>query len=229
MYQKLIYRNKSIAGLFGSNVDCIIFHEGNVPDDHQSYIQYYTPELKIKWIQVPLYFPQIQVPEETMRTFYDGSCYPGYHAMCNFHMCDVWNYLKGYEVIFRVDEDCVLHGTNWSGIFETVSPEVPYKTVMFDVETHELTNKTLPGWLGPDAKYYDESMPYTNVFVSRTDVWFRPEVQEWIEKLKQSHGCFAYRWGDAPLHGVALKKFGIASELLKGFEYYHGSHDRLVK
>jgi len=229
MYSRLIARNKSIVERFDSTIDIILFHEGNIIPDHQAFVASQTPGASLKWIQVPFYFPKIEkLPEETLKTFYDGSCYPGYHAMCNFHMCEVWDYLKDYEVVLRIDEDCILHGSEWSNIFSTVTPELPYRTVMFDTETHDLTNRTLPEWLGDDAKYYDRSLPYTNVFVSRMDVWLRPEVREWIDRVRESQGCFKYRWGDAPLHGVALKKFGIASGLLEGYKYYHGSHDRIV-
>lgn len=143
--------------------------------------------------------------------------------MCNFHTCDVWNYLKDYDVVLRVDEDCILSG-DWSDVFDG---ELDYRTPMFDIETHELTNKTLPEWLGEDAKYYDRTMPYTNIFVSRTKPWFREDVQAWIDKVRKSQGCFKYRWGDHVLHGVILKKFGISNGTVP-LSYYHGSHNRHI-
>jgi len=227
LYSRLISRNESIAR-FLKNAEVILFHEGNVSPEHQKFISSRTPELNIKWIQVPWVFPgDIPIPEESVRTFYDGSCYPGYHLMCEFHSCDVWDHLKEYDIVLRVDEDCILTSPKWSNVFESMD-SYDYLTPMYDVETHDLTNKTLPEWLGPDAHYYDRSMPYTNVFISKTAPWFRDDVQEWLKKLKESHGCIKYRWGDHVLHSVVLKKFGISHGTLDGYSYYHGSHNRYV-
>jgi len=229
MYSRLAARNKSIEKFIGGSSDLVMFHEGNIHPDHQRIIEAETPTLKFKWIQVPFQFPgDVQLPDETINTFRDGRCYPGYHVMCEFHTCDVWDHLKDYAVVLRVDEDCILESEKWAYVFECVSPEVPYRTPMFDVETHEMTNMTLPMWLGEDAGFYDQTMPYTNVFVTRMDVWNREDVQAWIERVRESRGCIKYRWGDHVLHSVILKKFGIGHGTMDGYNYYHGSHDRHV-
>lgn len=226
MYARLISRNISIRQLIGTLHDIVLFHEGNISHEHQKFIEALTPELNFKWVEVNFSFPtDVPLPYETIRTFRDGSCYPGYHVMCEFNTCDVWDYLKDYDIVLRIDEDCILESEKWGNVFECVSPEVPYRTPMFDVETHELTNQTLPVWLGEDAKFYDRTMPYTNVFVTRMDIWKREDVRAWIEHVHESRGCIKYRWGDAPLHGVILKKFGICHGTMNGYNYYHGSHD----
>ena len=228
MYSRLVTRNMSIRKLIGTGSDMILFHEGNISRGHQQLVESKTPELKIKWVEVPFRFPtDVPLPHETLVTFYDGSCYPGYHLMCEFHTCDVWDHLKDYDVVLRVDEDCILQG-DWSNVFNEVSEEIPYRTPMFDVEIHALTNKTLPEWLGKDAVFYDESMPYTNVFVSRMDILRRPDIRAWTESVRASRGCIKYRWGDAPIHGIILKKFGIGHGIMEGYDYYHGSHNRHV-
>ena len=228
MYSRLVTRNMSIRKLIGTGSDIILFHEGNISPGHRQLVESKTPELKIKWVEVPFRFPtDVPLPHETLVTFYDGSCYPGYHLMCEFHTCDVWDHLKDYDVVLRVDEDCILQG-DWSNVFNEVSEEIPYRTPMFDVEIHALTNKTLPEWLGKDAVFYDESMPYTNVFVSRMDIWHRPDIRAWTESVRASRGCIKYRWGDAPIHGIILKKFGIGHGTMDGYDYYHGSHNRHV-
>lgn len=229
MYSRLVARNNSIEKFIGGSSDLVMFHEGNIHAEHQRIIEAETPALKLKWIQIPFQFPRdVPLPHETISTFHDGRCYPGYHVMCEFHTCDVWNHLKGYDVVLRIDEDCILESEKWAGVFECVSPEVPYRTPMFDVETHELTNITLPEWLGEDAGFYDQTMPYTNVFVTRMDVWTREDVRAWIERVRESRGCIKYRWGDHVLHSVILKKFGIGHGTMDGYNYYHGSHDRHV-
>jgi len=229
MYSRLVARNNSIEKFIGSSPDIVLFHEGNVAPEHQRLIEAETPSLKFKWIQIPFQFPRdVPLPHETISTFQDGRCYPGYHVMCEFHTCDVWDHLKDYDVVLRVDEDCILENEKWADVFTCVSPDVPYRTPMFDVETHELTNATLPVWLGEDAPFYDQTMPYTNVFVTRMDVWNREDVRAWIERVRESRGCIKYRWGDHVLHSVILKKFGIGHGTMDGYNYYHGSHDRHV-
>jgi hypothetical protein len=229
MYSRLVARNNSIEKFIGGSPEIVLFHEGNVAPEHQRLIEAETPSLKFKWIQIPFQFPRdVPLPHETISTFHDGRCYPGYHVMCEFHTCDVWDHLKDYDVVLRVDEDCILESEKWTDVFTCVSPEVPYRTPMFDVETHELTNATLPVWLGEDSGFYDQTMPYTNVFVTRMDVWNREDVRAWIERVRESRGCIKYRWGDHVLHSIILKKFGIGHGTMDGYNYYHGSHDRHV-
>ena len=229
MYSRLVARNNSIEKFIGGSPEIVLFHEGNVAPEHQRLIEAETPSLKFTWIQIPFQFPRdVPLPHETISTFHDGRCYPGYHVMCEFHTCDVWDHLKDYDVVLRVDEDCILESEKWTDVFTCVSPEVPYRTPMFDVETHELTNATLPVWLGEDSGFYDQTMPYTNVFVTRMDVWNREDVRAWIERVRESRGCIKYRWGDHVLHSIILKKFGIGHGTMDGYNYYHGSHDRHV-
>lgn len=230
MYSRLAARNKSIEKFIGGSSDLVMFHEGNIHPDHQRIIEAETPTLKFKWTQVPFQFPgDVQLPDETISTFRDGRCYPGYHVMCEFHTCDVWDHLKDYEVVLRVDEDCILESEKWADVFTSVSREIPYRTPMMFAETHEMTNATLPVWLGEDAGFYDQTMPYTNVFVTRMDVWNREDVRAWIQRVRESRGCIKYRWGDHVLHSVILKKFGIGHGLMSGYKYYHGSHDLHVE
>lgn len=227
LYSRLISRNESIYHfLKHESPDMVMFHEGNVSIEHQKMIESSTP-LTFKWIQIPWEFPRIPLPVETVSTFYDGRCYPGYHLMCQFHTCDVWDYLKDYDIVLRVDEDCILKSPKWEHVFKSME-NTEYRTPMFDIETHELTNATLPLWLEDDSHYYDRTMPYTNIFISKIAPWLREDVQDWLKKVRTSNGCIMYRWGDHVMQGIALKKFNISSSTLDGFSYYHGSHDRHV-
>ena len=229
MYSRLIARNKSIEHFIGTSPELVLFHEGNISRGHQQFIESQTHGMTFKWHQIPFQFPRdVPLPHETINTFNNGSCYPGYHVMCEFHTCDVWDHLKDYDVVLRVDEDCILESEKWAEVFTSVSPEIPYRTPVFDVETHELTNKTLPEWLGEDAEFYDQTMPYTNVFVTRMDVWNREDIRSFINRIRESRGCIKYRWGDHVLHSVILKKFGVGHGTMDGYNYYHGSHDRHV-
>lgn len=224
-YNSLIERNKSIEKYIGTESDIILFEEGNV---HREYIESQTPNLRIQWIVIPFQFPRdISLPAETLKTFYDGSCYPGYHLMCEFHTCHVWNYLKDYDVVLRVDEDCILTSDTWKNVFTTVNSDIPYRSPLFvENETHEMTIATLPKWLGEEFyETYDKKMPYTNVYVTYMEMWKRPDIRNWLDQVKAVGGCLKYRWGDHILHGIVLKKFGIGHGTMPGYTYYHGSHD----
>ena len=107
MYSKLVTRNQAIAKYLGQeeNMDTLIFHEGNIPEMHQKYIEAQTPELKFKWVQIPWEFPNIEMPVPVYETFFNGLCYPGYHLMCQFHSTEVWQYLREYDIALRVDEE----------------------------------------------------------------------------------------------------------------------------
>jgi hypothetical protein len=226
MYGFLVRRNLSISQyLKNENADILLFHEGNIPVEHQQFIQKQTPDLPLKWIRVPWNFPwdMGDIPEQVMDTFRSGGCYPGYHLMCHFHSCEVWDYLKEYDVVLRVDEDCILTSPKWENVFQELG-DVDYRTCRYETEIHVLTKEKLPEWLGEDSKYYDNQFPYTNVFITKMKPWLREDVQAWIKKLRDSKNCLRYRWGDLPIHGVMLKKFAISNSLLEGYSYYHGSH-----
>ena len=52
-YNNLISRNKSISkNLNDKSIDIIIYHEGNITNEHQIYIMEQTPELNIFFINV---------------------------------------------------------------------------------------------------------------------------------------------------------------------------------
>ena len=227
-YDKLIARNKNIADVFDGSppADLILFEEGNINSEDKAYIDSQTPELKIIWKTIPFVYPD----NITYENYESMDVHPkGYALMCKFNTIDVWNYLKPYKTALRVDDDCILDGKNWKDVFNTVSDDIPYKSPRWVNETHATTNKTLPEWLGDDSQYYNTGMPYTNVFISRVGVWFRSDVQEWLKKLDESGNILRYRWGDAPLHDVVLKKFKIGHEPLRGFKYFHDGGEQYTE
>lgn len=45
-------------------------------------------------------------------------------------------------------------------------------------------------------------MYYNNFFITSTQFWKRPDVQNAIDKIDQNGGIFYYRYGDAPIHTI---------------------------
>lgn len=59
-----------------------------------------------------------------------------------------------------------------------------------------------------DDKYEDEEYNlchfWTNFEIARTDLFMSPEYQEYFEYLEKSGGFWKERWGDAPVHSIAV-------------------------
>lgn len=230
MYWKLIKRNETIVQSIGTNHDIIIFHEGNIQEEHQRFVQSKTPSLNIMWIQVPWYFPQgFQIPKESYETWLNGSCYPGYHLMCHFHTCDVWDYVKNYDKILRIDEDCFLEG-NWSEIFDIISEDVPFKAAEGGGPTwgmHNISDVSLQEHFNEiDMKTL--SVYSTQVFVSFTKFWYTPEVISYINRFKKFDGSRKWRWGDQETYAIIFRACNIKVETFDNFRYYHESHKKFL-
>ena len=71
-YKTLIERNKSIEqnfpGLSDDNIDYIIFHEGNISEEHQKYIQNNTT-IPLKFINVKLSYPGTAFNNDDKKVF----------------------------------------------------------------------------------------------------------------------------------------------------------------
>lgn len=190
-YTKLLERNKQIAKNFSKEeVDMILFHEGNIPFEHQQFIQLHC-DLPLKFVTIPFSFPKsIEVPYETYKTFTDGSCYPGYHLMCEFNTCFVWDHLKGYDIGFRIDEDCILISENWNErLQEFIQSNDVFITPGYHKgqrDYHVMTNETLPNFLvsvfGTDTMY--NNTPCSNLYITKLAFWDKPEVRDFLKKLK---------------------------------------------
>lgn len=234
MYNKLIDRTNKINECFKS-IEHVIFHEGNIPIEHQDYIESKCHE-PINFVHVDFSIPKdIQIPMETFKTWRDGSCYPGYHRMCEFNFCDIWSYVNGYDIMIRIDEDCIINGNKWQEEFNSfLNSENVFSCLTYNNnnrDTHELTNKTLPEFLkrnfGTDEMY--KSLPATNLYFTRINFWKRKDVKDFIKKIKLSNGCIMYRWGDAPLIDICLNMFAENKiDKIKNCEYFHGSHNSTI-
>ena len=84
MYSKLIRRNKAIQeNLTDKTTDMLIFHEGNITDEHQVYIVKETPDLNLIFINVNngMAFK----PEKSTIEFHPDTSFfkIGYRHMCS--------------------------------------------------------------------------------------------------------------------------------------------------
>ena len=240
-YDQLIRRNTSINNMFYSQlenkdtVDVLIFHEGNVPIEHQQYIQNATPLMPLVFKHVA--FQQgnhIAVGNFCHTTELSERFTMGYKNMCRFWSIGMFQHMKGYVYIIRIDEDCVLHKMD-----PRVLDKYRANQVMF----------ASPKWIGEDAADVTIGMydffrgykldlkrdvpnPYTNFMVINLPYFAsRIDVQTCLAAIDGTNCIFVNRWGDMPLWGYILAIFIKDQSLLledKEIAYYHGSHGASV-
>ena len=224
-YDTLLKRNKSLEKYHNKNISYIIFHEGNIPKDHQEYIQADT-FISLIFTDVSDSFRKEKIdfyrPTKTWKL--------GYRNMCNFWFCDFWIYLHKYDKILRVDEDCIIY-FDYNDIFEILDNKVcVYGKWIPDSKfvTKGLNNFTINFMKQHKKEIISRrpSGPYTNV-VGLSLLKMRKNVllSNYIEAIKKSDNIYIYRWGDLPLLGEALTYFFPENSYicLKEIKYSHAS------
>ena len=230
-YKKLIKRNKHIEKYYNKEVDYIIFHEGNIYKKHQEYIQNKT--------NIPLIFRDVSKSFKTTKVnFYPptNKFKMGYRNMCNFWFCDFWNYVKHYDKLIRIDEDCYYHN-DYNKIFELLDHKVAvYPKWVNDVDfvtkgLYSFTNNFLKNY-GINKKIRKiPSGPYTNVIGFNLNLCRQNDLLfKYIAKIKKSNNIYIYRWGDLPLWGNALTYLFDSNSHMsnKNIKYFHGSHNSKI-
>lgn len=239
-YSTLIKRNISIAKNlnFTPQVDILIFHEGNITSEHQEYISKFTPSLKLIFTcikehafkeekkQIPIYQPT--------RTF--GL---NYRHMCSFWFVDFWNYVQDYDMIVRIDEDCIIDFSipelfndlqNKTAIYGTWTRDQDFVTIGLNKFTQQFLKENIPNISAPIISH-KPSGPYTNVIGLNLKILRENMlVQNYIKCIKESNHIYTFRWGDLPLWGETLFYLCNPNSYIKSdkIKYFHGSHNTYV-
>ncbi len=230
-YGMLIRRNKSIEKyLSNKDIDCVIFHEGNINLYHQKYIKRQTPSLQIKFIDVGNEFN----PGRQCKV-YDPTKIFGlsYRHMCSFWFIGFWKYLNDYDQVLRIDEDCIIY-FDIMKCFEMLQNKVSVYgmySVDRDYVTKGLNDFTKEFFLTETGENIPQKVsggPYTNIIVF--DLKKLREnllLKKYIHAIDKSNNIYIYRWGDLPLWGEVLNYFYKENEHIcsKSIKYYHGSHN----
>ena len=241
----LIHRNIKIYENFYSKVgvatwcEVLIFHEGNITADAQAFIQRHTPNMTLKFWTIQFYETMIVNYELCPPNIITDNFGMGYKNMCYFWSIDFLKYLKDYEYVFRIDEDCFIEEID-PGIFDRyrkdgikyssphfVGADEPYVTVGME----RFFERFMKG-RGLVAKRDDGlHSPYTNVMI--VDIGYfknNPIVRDVLKEIERCGCIFSNRWGDLPIWGYILTKL-IDKELYledKQMRYYHASHDAKI-
>lgn len=243
-YKQLIYRNRHIAINFYLKLhnkecyDIIILHEGNIPVQHQNYIQSNSPRL-------PLIFKKVEFTKNIAinnclcpPTQLSSSFSIGYKNMCQFWSIDFLHYLSDYNYIIRIDEDC--HILNMPiNLIELYNAN----NIMFSSAYYQEKDEYAVT-VGLD-KFFNEFMkkrnitphkntircPYTNFMVVNVEYFNKNElIQEVLKFIKDTNCIFSNRWGDLPIWGYILSYLVDEKLYLKDdtITYLHGSHNKII-
>ena len=234
-YNKLIKRNTHInSNLFDKKIDILIFHEGNITEEHKIYIKNKTPELNIIFIDILdiAFYPEkqnINVEEASQFKL-------GYRHMCSFWFINFFNAVKDYDKLLRIDEDCYID-CNIDSIFVKLDKNL-FVTGRKDGDaefvTKGLNNFSLDFIKRNNNNYKFKnsvakrpSGPYTNLFgISLDNITNKKIFNQYKNEIDNSNMIYKRRWGDLPLWGEAIYYiFGDDNLFIdKDIKYFHQSH-----
>lgn len=250
-YQSLITRNNYIQEHLVSKskfeFDIILFHEGNITAEHQSYIQEKT--------SLPLIFKNVrecgnkQAFDDKRDVVNMDLCPPtelslrfavGYKHMCHFWSIGLFDYLADYKYVIRMDEDVFLMKMDpqllESIIDQNIKFVMPWLCPVLDDPNVIVGLDVLLDRFCKE-NHITMSVDYSQIYAPNTNFvifdleYFKNSaiVQKFLTAVDQSHGIYSNRWGDAPIWGIVL--FALQEEaffLCDEIEYYHGSHNHHV-
>ena len=216
-YNELIARNNKLYNNFIKTFkyDVIIVHEGNINTKHQQYIQSKS-------------FPKlIFLNISNLWNKLEGS---GYRKMCRFWSKEIYDYVKEYEYIMRLDDDGIIDELINYDIFQYMKTHnYSYGYIRRKKDPHEDTKKTFVPFC---LNYFKKDLKpvenfYNNFFITKTSFWENKDIQTFLNEVINQNGIVEYRWGDSNIQAVCIKNWLQSDEILciENIKYIHGSHN----
>ena len=235
-YSKLIKRNKQIdLYLINKNIDILIFHENNITIEQQTYIKEQTPLLNIKFINI--LNGAFNKDKELIKFDESTNLFGlGYRHMCSFWFVDFWKFVKEYDYLIRIDEDCFIDFdiniifnqlNKYIIVAGNYSSDADFVTIGLNEFTLNFINNT-PEF---NFKKYDKKNPggpYSNLFgISLCSIRDNNILQKYINEIDKSNYIYKRRWGDLPLWGeIIYYILGEETMLITNeIKYFHESHN----
>ena len=228
-YDSLIKRNKfihkSITSKIKLSADLLLFHEGNITEEHQQYINSKSPEDYV-FINV---LEDFEYDEGILNKIPDLERFNiGYRLMCRFNFYHIWKYVNKYDYLVRIDEDVIVKKFEKS-FFEEVEKNFIFGTAKLSNESHKYTNESLPNELmqifeSDNQKFYNHLFPYTNFYITNINFWINNDTQKILKKIADHDLQLIHRWGDLPVIGSLLNYKNVKIDLLQNITYSHLSH-----
>jgi hypothetical protein len=241
-YAQLIARNQSIYETLYKHhpelYDVVIFHEGNITPEQQTYIQSATPKQ-------PLLF-KVVVFNTKLKTN-ESLCPPtplskefsmGYKNMCHFWSFGFFNYLDKYDYVIRIDEDCIVNKIDPNIIDKYMRNGTKYSSPFFQGNDHadvivgmETFFKSFMDKHNIKPKKDSIRCPYTNMFIMDISYFKRNNTIMYLfQSLDESNCIWSNRWGDLPIWGYILSYLIDENDYIedKDIQYKHGSHNASI-
>eukprot|EP00040_Diaphanoeca_grandis_P036897 m.237682 g.237682 ORF g.237682 m.237682 type:complete len:309 (+) comp33711_c1_seq10:450-1376(+) len=166
----------------------------------------------------------------------------GYRSMCWFWYSTAWSMLGdlGYEFVLRVDDDCILKSAPWpdhpAAIGAPLWTNKEAGWVMNGMTKFFQARYTMPPkseWLGPvveNTNWHIPASPCTQIMLVHVPAIVRdPRIQQLWKAVFDTNCIYINRWGDLPLWGFTAAALRIPTLNMTGWEYFHGSHHRMVQ
>lgn len=123
-----------------------------------------------------------------------------------------------YDVFKFMQQHSYLYGYVWehndaykcvTGLWEATSQYI---------EMHDIQTQFFLNW--PSPKLY-----YNNFEVSSSKIWLSTHYTKYIDYIDDLGGIYYFRWGDAPIKGIAVSMFVPlnSTHLFRDIGYEHGS------
>ena len=149
----------------------------------------------------------------------------GYRHMCQFFSKGIYEHpaLEEFKWYWRLDDDSFILDRIQYDVFSFMKEKnylYGYNKIYNDsiwctttlwekVESYINKYSIKPYFLNKFIKngIWDRSLYYTNFEISCLDFWKSEQYKKFIDHLDQSGGIYFYRWGDAPIHLLAVSIF----------------------
>jgi hypothetical protein len=239
-YKELISRNKSIYDVYYSKLqnknecDIVLYHEGNITNEQQKWIQEQTPNLPLIFKEIEfINFNETDIkPNNKYCHLNDRTKYfpNGYKNMCHFWSVDLFKYTKEYDYIIRIDEDCIIKKLSPTILSEYKTKNIYYSSPYYqgyDAEDFTMGMEQFFQDINNGKKYYNIRFPYTNLFIMYVPYFLKnTKILEALSKINDTQCIFINRWGDLPIWGYLLKYYVPQENHIedKNIAYVHGSH-----
>ena len=239
-YDMLVKRNEHIRNnLSDTNIELVFFHEGNITLEHQKYISSKTPSLKFIFVDIKKDELAFKKEKETIVFEVEPERFPiSYRHMCCFWFVNFWNFVKDYDYILRIDEDCnidfkidpvfddLLTHTFITGC---LYPEFDFVSVGINDITLDFVKKECN--IEDAQKKIPCAGPYTNVFaINLKKARENKKLEKYVQLVDESNKIYTHRWGDLPLWGEVVD-YITGKNSIKidcNMRYYHATHDKYV-
>jgi hypothetical protein len=241
---ELLYENFWLD--YGRNYPVVIFQDDLGPVE-QAYLQRSVPLMKLKFVEIELKIPSNLDPKTVPnRTVCDPKRSTiGYRHMCRFHATAVHELLRknGFgdvEYIMRLDDDSQLTGPIGYDVFQymkvnhklygflrTIGENVDCVTGLWDLANDFLNRTAQTLQINRTDVYFDKwpenLVIFNNFEISHVSIWQNPVWKAFIREIDESGGIYYWRWGDAPIHTIAVSMILRVDQVhsFSDIGYYH--------